>query len=270
MPGRQRGEGGVQSVERALDVLERLAVSDVPRGVSELAQETGLPHATIHRLLATLTGRGYVRQEPQSRKYLPGSRLVRLGTSGGRVVASWARPYLAELARLSGETANLATLEDGQVVYLAQVPSRYRVRMFTEVGNRVLAHTTAVGKVLLAARPTEEVLDILARHGMPARTANTITDAHEFCDALAEVNELGYAVDDEEEELGVRCLAVPVRGPGTVEAALSISGPAGRLNRGRCAQLAPEMASVADEMAVEVFGARPSSGSATGASSEVG
>jgi IclR family transcriptional regulator, acetate operon repressor len=229
-------------VERALELLEALADPGEARGVSELGRATGLPVATIHRLLATMASRGYVRQDPASHKYTLGSHLIRLGEAATRHFGRFARPYLAELMETSGETANLAVLEDGQVAYVAQVPSRqHRVRMFTEVGRRVLPHSSAVGKVVLAFRPRAEVEALLARMGLPRRTSKTITDLGRFLAELDTVARQGYAVDSGEEEVGVRCLAVPVFGVGESVAAMSVSAPEGRLEPKDIERILPEM-----------------------------
>lgn len=220
---------GVQSVERALDVLEVLVNSGREMGISELGQATKLPHATIHRLTTTLMHRGYVRQDPRSRKYLLGARLVEVGTAAGRMLGGSARPFLERLADLTGETANLALLEEGQVVYVAQAPSRRMVRTFTEVGNRVLPHGTAAGKVLLAHQPRTAVERILGRNGLPAATGRTITDPAALVRELELVRERGYALDIEEQEEGVHCVAVPLLPESGPIAAISVSGPAGRL-----------------------------------------
>jgi IclR family transcriptional regulator, acetate operon repressor len=239
---RRRGDDGVQSVERALELLETLAESGGARGVSELGRATGLPVATIHRLLVTMAARGYVRQEPASHKYTLGSHLIKLGEVAIRQFARFAQPYLAELMEVSGETANLAVLEDGQVAYVAQAPSRHhRVRMFTEVGRRVLPHTSGVGKVVLAFRPRAEVEALLRRTGLPRRTPRTITDLDRFLAELDQVARQGYAIDSGEEEVGVRCLAVPVFGIGDSAAAMSVSAPEGRLEAGDIERILPEM-----------------------------
>ena len=225
-------DGGVQSVARAIGLVEALAASG-PLGVSELAERVSLPTATVHRLLATLATAGWVRRDPATRRYVPGSGLVRLGLAARAAVGPMVQPALAEVAHRTGETANYAVLEDDAVTYLAQHESAHMVRMFTEVGNRVPPHATAVGKVLLSDRPAGEVDALLARTGLPAQTPRTITDAGRLRDALAEVARAGYAVDDEEQELGVRCVAVPVIADGHTVAALSVSGPAGRLDAER-------------------------------------
>nr|WP_219825527.1 IclR family transcriptional regulator [Nonomuraea typhae] len=219
----------VQSVDRALDVLEALAEHGGEAGLSEIAARTGLPYGTIHRLLQTLLTRGYVRQE-SDRRYALGGGLVRLGGIAERMVGVWAQPYLSRMVELSGETANLAVLEGDFIVYVAQVPSPRRLRMFAEVGRRVLPHSTAVGKVLLADRSTGEALSLFERTGMPRKTANTITDPKAMLDELDRVRDRGYAMDLGEEELGVHCLAVPVHDGDRVVAAMSVSGPAERID----------------------------------------
>jgi IclR family acetate operon transcriptional repressor len=122
----------------------------------------------------------------------------------------------------------MALLDGDEVVYVAQVPSRHSMRMFTEVGRRVLPHSTGVGKALLAYLPPTEVRSLLARTGMPAATEKTITDPDVFLAELDRIRTLGYAIDDNEQEIGVRCLAVTVPDSPTA-AAISISGPAGRV-----------------------------------------
>jgi IclR family transcriptional regulator, acetate operon repressor len=244
---------GVQAVGRALDLLEILAGDDDPRGVTDLARATGLPPATIHRLLGTLGQRGYVRQAPGSRKYVPGTALVRLASRAWQLLGTGARPFLAELTTASGETSNLAILDDTHAVYIAQVESRHRMRMFTEVGNRVLPHTAAVGKVLLAALPRSEAERIVERTGLPALTPNSITDLQRLRAELDRVADSGYALDEEEAELGVRCLAVPVPGPGGVAASVSISGPAGRLDARECERVLPVMRATAERIGAELF-----------------
>ncbi|MGZ4581177.1 MAG: IclR family transcriptional regulator [Nocardioidaceae bacterium] len=219
--------GGVQSIERAFGLLETMADNGGMMGLSQLAAESGLPLPTIHRLVRTLVGLGYVRQEP-SRRYVLAPRLIRLGESSAHLLGVWARPHLSRLVDELGESANLAMLDGDQIVYVAQVPSRHSMRMFTEVGRRVSPHCTAVGKAILAHLPPEQVRDILQRTGMSQQTANTITDPDVFGAQLVWAAEHGYAVDEGEQEVGVRCVAVQVPDAPT-RLALSISGPATRL-----------------------------------------
>jgi len=239
--------GGVQSLERAFDLLERMADAGGEVGLSELSASSGLPLPTIHRLMRTLVACGYVRQQP-NRRYALGPRLIRLGESASRLLGTWARPYLAELVEATGETANMALLDGDEVVYVAQVPSKHSMRMFTEVGRRVLPHSTGVGKALLAQLSPQDTRALLGRTGMPAATERTITDPDAFLAELDRVRERGYAVDDSEQEVGVRCLAVSVPDSPTA-AAISVSGPAGRVTEAATDKFVPVLHDVARQLA---------------------
>lgn len=239
--------GGVQSVRRVFDLLELIADGGGAQGISQLSTDSGLPVPTIHRLLRTLTASGYVRQDP-SRRYALGPRLIRLGNLAGRAFGSWSRPLLTRLVEATGETANLAVLEGAEVVYLTQAPSPHSVRMFTEPGRRVLAHCTGVGKALLAELPPDEVTRLVVPTGMPANTPHTITDIDALLGELAAVRERGYALDDGEQELGVRCVAVAVPHPGA-RTAVSISGPSGRVHDAAVAVAVPVLKDVAEQLA---------------------
>lgn len=219
--------GSVQSIERAFALLEIMADEGGTASLSHLAATAGLPLPTIHRLVRTLVDLGYVRQDP-SRQYVLAPKLIRLGESSAAMLNVWARPFLARLVDELGESANLAMLDGDQIVYVAQVPSRHSMRMFTEVGRRVLPHCTAVGKALLSSMPPAQVNDLLQRTGMPGYTENTITDAAAFGTALEQIAGQGYAVDEGEQEVGVRCVAVAVEDL-PARLALSISGPATRM-----------------------------------------
>ena len=238
--------GGVQSLPRAFDLLERLADAGGEASLSELAAITGLPLPTIHRLIRTLVTLGYVRQN-RNRRYTLGSRLIRLGESASRQFGTWARPYLMQLVDQVEETANLAVLDGDEVVYVAQVPSKHSMRMFTEVGRRLLPHGTGVGKAMLAQLPRAEVLALLERTGLPAYTPNTITDTQELMDSLDQITEQGYALDESEQELGVRCIAVPLIGAPTLSA-VSVSGPEGRLTHDAVARILPEVLGIAKRL----------------------
>jgi IclR family acetate operon transcriptional repressor len=228
MTGGEERSGGIQSLDRAFALLELMAAAGGEVALSDLAHRSGLPLPTVHRIARTLLASGYLRQLP-SRRYALGPRLIGLGESASRVLGTWARPQLADLVESTGETANMAMLDGDHVVYVAQVPSRHSVRMFTEVGRRVPVHCTGVGKAVLSQLAPAEVSELLARTGMPAQTTQTITDPELFADELSRIRERGYAVDDGEQEAGVRCIAVPLWGAMS-RVAVSVSGPASRLS----------------------------------------
>jgi IclR family acetate operon transcriptional repressor len=242
----------VQSLRRAFELLERLADTGGEASLSELAATSGLPMPTIHRLIRTLVALGYVRQNT-NRRYALGARLIRLGENASKQFGSWARPLLAELVEEVGETANLAVLERDEVVYVSQVPSKHSMRMFTEVGRRVLPHGTGVGKAILSQLPEEDVRALLRRTGMPAYTEHTVTDPEELLRHLAKVASQGYAIDESEQELGVRCVAAPLTGT-PAPAAVSVSGPEGRLTKAAVSRIAPAVQRVAATLSAHLAG----------------
>jgi IclR family acetate operon transcriptional repressor len=244
--------GGVQSLDRAFALLEHMADAGGDVALSELAVRSGLPLPTIHRIVRTLVVSGYVRQLP-SRRYGLGPRLIGLGEAASRMLGEWARPQLAQLVDQAGETANLAMLDGDAVVYVAQVPSRHSMRMFTEVGRRVPVHCTGVGKVLLAQLPPAQVHAMLTRAGMVAQTPHTITDPDRLARELDRVRHQGYAVDDAEQEVGVRCVAVAVPG-GRSSTALSVSGPETRVTWAVVERTVPLLQQAAAALAGQLAG----------------
>jgi IclR family transcriptional regulator, acetate operon repressor len=245
-----RPSSGVQSIARTFDLLELMADFGGIVGVSQLAARSGLPLPTIHRLIRTLVDLGYVRQQP-SREYALGPRLVRLGEGASRLLGDWATPHLQALVDALGESANLAMLDDDQVVYTAQAQGSHSMRMFTEVGRRAWVHCTAVGKAMLADLPAERVRDMVRRSGMPAQTPRTITSMRALSHELARIREQGFAIDDEEQELGVRCIAVVLPGSPS-RAAVSISGPSPRMSDRVLQSAIPMLTKTAASLATEL------------------
>lgn len=262
-PTRRERGGGVQSVERTLDILEALVELGAEVGLVEISQAVTLPLATVHRLLGTLIQRGYVKQNRQNRKYALGFRALQMGSDMRQrfSLRLEARPFLQRLMQRSGESANLAVLDEGEVVYIDQAQSSRILRMFTQIGNRLPAHSTGSGKVMLAFAPTEIMEGILRRSGLPVRTPHTIVDMEAFRRELERIRDLGYGLDDEEQEEGVRCIAVPVRDEsGQVVASLSISGPVTRLDDRRVQSVIPEVLDCGDKLSARLgFKAEPAS-----------
>jgi DNA-binding IclR family transcriptional regulator len=226
------GLNGPQVVDRVVDILEAFLWLGPQLGVSEISRALGLKKATTHRLLASLRRRDFVAQDPVTRRYRLGIKLWELGSRATSQVA-WvdrAKPFLQELTDQTGETTHLAVLDDGEVLYIDKVETTRSLRMPSQVGRRLPAHCTGVGKALLAHLPHVDVTSIMARRGMPAHTPRTITDLAALEADLKDVRARGYSIDDEEIEEGLRCIAAPVRDhSGRVVAAVSIAGPASRL-----------------------------------------
>ena len=241
--------GGVQSISRAFEVLEALAEHG-PMGLSRLSVHTGLPLTTVHRLIGALTALGYVRSG-EGKEYSLAPRLIQLGERASTMVSRWAIPHLTSLVDELGETANLAMLDGDRIVYVAQVPSRHSMRMFTEVGRSVDPHCTAVGKALLARLPETDVLALVGRTGLPAHTEHTITTPEGLDAALAGVRADGFAVDDGEQAIGVRCVAVALD-DAPLPLALSVSGPAPRMTEDLQTRAVPALTRAAAAFAADL------------------
>jgi IclR family acetate operon transcriptional repressor len=231
----------VQSLERAFDLLEALAAGG-ELGVTELAARTGLVPSTAHRLLATLTKRGYVTQSSLSGRYLLGYKVVEVASglehrlSRLRAVA---RPHLESIQRATGETTNLVILDGDRVVYVDQVEGTRSVRMFTAVGTAALAHTTGSGKAIMAYGPPEVVTALYAgREPLARLTPRTLVTLEALQDDFTRILRRGYAIDNEEHEEGVGCVATPLFDhTGRPCAAISVSGPTARILHADTAEL---------------------------------
>lgn len=229
----------LQGVTRVLDVLE--AVADLgPASLAEIATAAGLPKSGAHRMLQSLVERGYVVQDDATRAYRLGLGALRLATSSLDHVElrPAARPHLERLAQATGETVHLVTIETGGVVYLDKVDSAKAVRMASRVGMRGDLHSTACGKAVLAHLPADEVDAVVASHGLAAHTERTITDPAHLRAELRTIRSRGWALDDQENEPDVRCVAMPViDAEGRPVAAVSVSAPAYRLPLARVRDL---------------------------------
>lgn len=234
----------VQSIERALDVLEALAAADGDLSVSELTGRLGLPLGTVHRLLGSLAARGYAAQDSATRRYGPGPRLLEMAARAAGSprfsLVRIARPALQRLTAATGETSNLLVRHGHEAAYSEQVSSPHMVRLFTEVGQRVPLYCTGGGKAILAGMADDEREGYLAAASLRPWTPKTARSAEALRAELRESAARGFAIDDEERELGVCCVAAPVFDRlGRCVAALSISGPSTRMSAARAAELGP-------------------------------
>src|SRR5688572_5155253 len=250
----------VQSVERAFDLFEALAAGG-ELGVTELAERTGLVPSTAHRLLATLTKRGYVTQSSISGRYLLGYKVVEVASglehrlSRLRAVA---RPHLERIQQATGETTNLVILDGEHVVYVDQVEGSRRVRMFTVVGTAALAHTTGAGKAIMAYSPPEVVTSLYSgREPLARLTPRTLVTLDALEDDFTRIRRRGYAIDHEEHEEGVGCVATPLFDH-TLRpcAAISVSGPTARIVHADTAELAALLVEHGGQIS-EALGYRP-------------
>jgi IclR family acetate operon transcriptional repressor len=241
----------VQSLDRALDLLEALSDAGDDISLSQLTARLGLPAGTAHRLLGGLAARGYVAQDGATRLYGPGPKLLEVAAraAGNRrfSLARIARPALRRLTDATGETSNLLVLHGHEGAYSEQVPSPRLVRMFTEVGQRVPLYCTGGGKAILSGFSPEQLDSYLAAVRLQAFTASTLAAPELLRADLARARAAGFAIDDEEREAGVCCVAAPIFDRlGRCVAALSISGPSARISAERAAGLGPLVRQAAD------------------------
>jgi IclR family acetate operon transcriptional repressor len=247
----------VQSVDRTLDILEALARAEGDVSLSQLHEQLDLPLGTVHRLLNTLSERGYVVQDKGTRRYGPGPKLLEIAArAAGNSrfnLRQVAQPGLQRLTACTGETSNLVVPQGNEIVYIDQVVSPRLVRMFTEVGRRLPFYCTGAGKAILAGFSKQQAEAYLHNMHLEATTPHTITSSDELRAAIEAARVHGFAIDDEEREEGVRCVAAPVFDhTGACVAALSISGPTTRVTREHVRELGPLVRSVADACSAQL------------------
>ena len=246
-PARERGV--LRSVTNALAVLEAFSVERPELGVTELSHALGLGKSTVHRLLASLGARGYVRRNPQTERYSLGLKAFEVGsraTGRGGLRAAVA-PSLQRLTAATKETVHLGILDDWDVVYIDKIESHQPLQMFSRVGRRAPLHCTALGKALVAFQP-DDILERFLRRRFKGYTPATLTDPRELRRELERVRAQGWALDDEEFAVGLRCIAAPLRDhTRAVVASLGMAGPAVRVADDRVSRLAALVRDVAAE-----------------------
>lgn len=237
-----------KTVTKALGLLELVRVNPGQR-VSELAAASGVPMPTCSRLLAALTEARLIRR--RNGLYELGPHCLALAESFREVfnLDHDAHVHLQHLANMTGETAHIGVVDGSECVYVDKVDSPQSVRMYSKVGARSPLHSTGIGKALLSAAP-DGLFARVCEAGLPRRTANTITDPNRLREEIGVVRERGYAIDDVENEDGIRCVAAPVRGAGGIAvAAVSVAGPDTRLSMGLVPEIGLQVMSVADDLA---------------------
>lgn len=225
---------GSQTLDRALSTLLHVGESG-PRGLTlaECAVHLGYSKPTVHRILRTFHARGFLRLDRERGLYTLGVANLRLGMTFLEQLdlRAEALPVLREIGARTSETVHLGVLDGSDVVYIEKVESAHPVRMYSQVGHTMPAHSTGIGKAILAFLPEEELEGVLPQC-LEARTPATITDRNALVEHLAETRRRGYSIDDVENEEGIRCVGAPVFDhTGAVCAGISIAGPASRLMR---------------------------------------
>lgn len=261
MPPKAERSDHVQSLQRALSIVNRLAAAEDGITLTEVAQQAGLSPSTAHRLLTTLEGERYVRFDAERRLWSVGVQAFVAGSAflRSRSLAPAARPHMRALMEDSAETVNLAVADEGEAVYLSQVECRQMMRAFARPGARVPLHCSGVGKALLSAMADNAVSRVLHRHGLPRVTVKTLTTTPALRADLERSRARGYALDDEEHAVGLRCIAALVFDEhGEAAGALSVSGPLARIGDERIPVLGAVVRGRADAVTAALGGVLPS------------
>jgi len=250
----RENSGQVQSLCRALSILNVIADADRGMTMTDIAQRASLPLSTTHRLLTTLQHERYVRFDNEQSLWMMGVQAFIIGNAfvRSRDIIATSRPHMMALMEKSGETVNLAVIDQGECIYLAQVECRQMMRVQAKPGSRVPIHSSAVGKALLAAMPVEKAKKFIQMREFERATDNTVIDQKALCKEIEEVRDIGFAYDDEEHCIGLRCVASAIYDEfGEPIAAVSLSGPMARVGDERF----PVLGDMVKECAAEITAA---------------
>ncbi len=241
----------MSTVHKAFQVIE--TVSETGRaGINEISSKTGFPPSTVHRILTSLLEMGYVLQEPATKSYSLSLRFFELGSRVQEKfnVTPYARPYLLALHEETKESTNLVVLDNDAAVYLDHVNSDYGLQLFTKLGARVPLYSTGVGKAFLSRFTAEQYAEYIKRTSLVPKTHNTFVGSDDLLVELEKIRRTGYAIDNEENEYGSRCVATLIYYHNENNAAaLSVSGPAVRITPERYEEIANKVKTNAEKIA---------------------
>jgi IclR family acetate operon transcriptional repressor len=251
--------GGVQSLERALTLMSALAREDRAT-LSELALRTGMPPSSAHRLLSTLAQSRYVAFDEATNEWSVGVEAFRTGSAFLRRmrVVDAAREVMRQLVDQTGETANVGVPDGGEVVFVSQIETSHPIRAFFGPGARSPMHASGIGKALLAAMPRAEAERRLQKTGLPEFTPKTLAAPRALFEDLERIRERGWALDDEERNLGMRCVAAAIHNAhGEAVAGISVSGPAARMPLDAVGEFGPVVRRAAAAVTETIGGVAP-------------
>lgn len=229
----KRAQSKITSLDRGLRILQVLSGESEGLGVTEISRRVVADKSVVYRTLSLLMQHDYIEQDPTTKKYVLGFKVVELANRRlkNMGILAVAKPILKEVANQTGEIVVLAAMIGDVLAYLDKEEGQYSVHISNSLGQPIAPHATASGKAILAYMPEPDLVRFFTGKGLPALTEKTITSFGDFKAHLAEVRRRGYAVDDEENHPGIRCVAAPVRNHrGAVLGSISISGTTQRLN----------------------------------------
>ncbi len=227
----------VQTIERASKILDLVAHSSQGISIGNLSDALKLPKGTVHRLLLSLAYCGYIKQDTKTKKYLLGLKLLELGNLiiNQLDLRKLAEPLLKDLVESTRETVHMVIIDNNEIVYIDKIETEQNtggLKMSSMVGSRNPVHSCAVGKVLLSYFSDEEIDNLIQEKGLIRKTSHTIIDPLQLKEQLAIIRNQGYAIDDEENEVGIRCVGAPIfNDKGKAVSAISLSGPAFRVTK---------------------------------------
>ncbi len=230
----------IQSIERAADVLELFLTSEQELSVKEISDRLGLSKSTIHGIIKTLEYRGYLQQNPEDLKYMLGMKLFELGykMSNNLDLGKIARPIIKELVEEFKETVHLVAFNQDEAIYIEKLDGPHTLRIYSQIGKKAPIHCTGVGKAILAYQEEKEVDRLLANIDLESFTEHTMTDKNDIKKQLHLIRKQGYSIDDEEIELGLKCVAAPIfNHKGKVIGAISCASPKIRLTDERLTEV---------------------------------
>ena len=225
----------VQSVDRALSILELLSKYPKGLGLTSISRELNLAKSTAHRLLSSLISRDFVYQSKEDESYNLSLKLAKLsfGIIENIDIRNIARPFIEELSAEVNEVVHLCILDGHEVVYIDKVESNRTLRMYSQIGKRALLHCTGVGKMILSGLTDNEINNIINKTGLPKFTENTIISKNTLVNEIQLIRSRGYSIDNEEHESGIYCISAPIYDyTGAIVAGFSVSGPTERITKG--------------------------------------
>lgn len=241
----------VQSVDRALQIIEILQQIPQGLGVTELSHRLDVSKSTAHRLLMSLYNKGFVQQDHQTEKYMLGLKFIEVGqvVTDNLDIRKLASPYLHQLTEITGETAHLAIMDKYEIVYIDKLESNATIRMFSNIGKRAPIHCTGIGKSIFAFLPDEKIEEVINEAGLRQFTEKTLTTKEKMLENIQLIRKRGYSIDDEEHEAGIKCAAAPIfNHHGEVIAGISVAGPIMRVTEEKLEMMAREVLRVSNEL----------------------
>lgn len=246
----------VQSVDRALSILEILANNSDGMGIKEISEEVSLHKSTVHRLLATLIEKNYVRQNKENSKYILTFKMFELSNimTENISIIEVVRPYLKEIAKETGEVAHFVIREENDIVYIDKIIPNNTIRMSSRIGKRIPMFCTAVGKSMMAYMSEDEIREVLVNSEANFNeNEKSSIDFEEYIKEIDKVRELGFALDKEENEFGIMCIGTSILNhKSEVCGAISISGPSSRLDEEKIRVYAKLIKDVALKISKEI------------------